>query len=289
MPLKNISISLEEQERLLRPLNDAFKDKSIDFQDQLMNLWAAENKLVKDYGREGLMMLLDQKTQVYVSGGKNRSLDIMHISEVPESCPWYHVRDLPLNEAILEIWEPFLIGMADDLADHAKDLFVILEEKQWHLVYPYLAKDYTGRKYYEFMGGRQPAPDAMLPKALLDAGWKMPEDLRDLYKVHGTFGAIEAVLRNDDTDAISSAEKLEASLSFLEKYVEEWKVGYSFFDLVPFCEDGAGNSQNFYKADPVGNSYITVDWDHETKEVSSGVMLEEFMDFHFGNKLKGYW
>lgn len=287
MPLNNLNVSPEEQTQLTKAIRDAFNNKKLDWNERLRTLWRAEWKLVEDYGHEGLMMLIDDKTQVYVDGGPNRSLDIMHISDVPEKCPWYALRELPLKEIIEQVWKPFAIGLVDDLTECTKDLFVIHEGKHWYLVYAYVTRDYNNVDYYDFFAGRESDPKAKLSKKLLDAGWKMPEDLKDFYEVHGTFGSMEAVLRNDDTHAISSAEKLEASLTFLEQYQEEWGAEYSFFDLLPFFEDGAGNSQNFYKADPVGNSYATVDWDHETKEISGGSMFEEFLDYHFGNTLKG--
>lgn len=285
--LPNIGIAHEEQAKILEGFDKAFSDNSIDFSEQLKRYYKSQFQMVEKYGRDGFMLLLDSETRVYVDSNTKRSLEIMHYSEMPESSPWYNLRDLPLDEAIEQIWEPFRIGLVDTLIEYVPDLFAIFEDGKWFLVYPYKVKDYANNEYYEFLGGREPEPNVKLPKALAKAGWKMPEDLLEFYGVHGTFGDVKAVLRNDDTHAIAAASTLEASLAFLEEKREEWEVGYSFFDLLPFFEDGAGNSQNFYKADPVGNTYITVDWDHETKEISGGVMLEEFIDYYFGEKLNG--
>jgi hypothetical protein len=115
----------------------------------------------------------------------------------------------------------------------------------------------------------------------------MPEDLKELYSVHGNFGDLKSALRNQLSHCIAAAERLETSLTFLEDKIEEWELDYSFFDLLPFWEDDAGNCQNFYKIEPIENSYATVDWDHETKEVSGYSTLAEFIDYQFGRTLRG--
>lgn len=285
--LPNIKLTADQQKKIRQKLKSFFKDQKLDFMEQLKAYYDYQVELVKTHGREGLMVFLDTETEVYVDGVNNRSLEIMHYSEVPESCPWHYLHELPQNEAIRKTWKNFSIDFVDLLETHTLELFSIFEEGNWYLVYAYQVKDYADNIFYEFLGGREPNPDAKLPKDLMKAGWKMPQDLKELYSVHANFGDLKSALRDDNSHCISSAEKLETSLTFLEEYVEEWEADYSFFDLLPFWEDGAGNCQNFYKKEPIDNSYSTVDWDHETKEISGSSTLAEFINYHYGQKLLG--
>lgn len=285
--LPHIGISAQEQEEIQEHLKSFFKNDQLEFMDQLAAYYKGQVELVEKYGREGLMIFLDTETQVYVGDGPNRSLDIMHYTEVPEACPWFHLHELPRDEVIRKVWENWPVKFTKSLVEYCLDLFVIFENNTWFLVYPYLAKNYDDARYYEFFAGSQPNPGAELPKALVEAGWKMPQDLKKLYAVHGRFGHAKSVLTGDRSDNIVPAEKLETSLTFLEEYVEEWEADYSFYDLLPFYEDSCGNSQNFFKTQWEVDSYATVDWDHETKEVSGYNYLSEFIDYRFGEPLRG--
>ncbi|WP_300662470.1 hypothetical protein [Fluviicola sp.] len=285
--LPHIGISAQEQEEIHLHLKSFFKNDQLEFLDQLAAFHKAELELVEKYGQEGLLILLDTKTQVYVSDGPNRSLEIMHYTAVPETCPWHHLHELPRNEAIRKAWENWPIDFVKSLEEYCVDLFAVFENNTWFLIYPYLAKNYDDTHYYAFLGGSQPHPDAQLPKELLEAGWNMPHDLKELYAVHGHFGNAQSVLTGDRSDNISPAEKLETSLTFLEEYVDEWEADYSFFELLPFHEDSCGNSQNFFKPEWEVDTYSTVDWDHETKEISGRSSLAEFIDHRFGESLRG--
>lgn len=287
--LPNIGIDISEQEKLFKQYDAAFSDKSIDFSTQLSNLWASQLEMVAKYGSDGLALLLDHETRVYESDGNKRSLQIMHYSDMPKKCPWYAWLHLSKEELIAKLWGHFSKEFVNTLSTYCIDIFVIFEAKKWYLAYTYKTKNYDGAEYYEFLGGRQGDPKAKLPVKLERAGWKMPEDLKELYAIHGNFGGIKSALRNDICDCVPSSGKLKASLAFLEKYVEEWEVDYSFHNLLPFWEDGAGNSQNFYKAEPTAGSYVTVDWDHETKEISGARSLTEFVVDHYTKKLEGEW
>lgn len=285
--LPNIGISAQEQGEIHEHLKSFFKNDQLEFMDQLAAYYKGQVELVEKYGREGLMIFLDTETQVYVGDGPNRSLDIMHYTEVPEACPWYHLHELPRDEAIRKVWENWPIKFTKSLVEYCLDLFVIFENNTWFLVYPYLAKNYDDARYYGFFAGSQPNPGSELPKALVESGWKMPQDLKKLYAVHGHFGHAKSVLTGDHSDNIVPVEKLDTSLSFLEEYVKEWEVDYSFYDLLTFYEDSCGNSQNFFKTQWEVDSYATVDWDHETKEVSGYNYLSEFIDYRFGEPLRG--
>ncbi len=287
--LPNIGIDAQEQKAIHQKLKSFFQNDKLDWSDRLKGYYDYQIELVKKYGRNGLMVFLDTETQVYVDGVNNRSLEIMHYSEVPEGCPWYNLHLLPLDKAIRTAWKEFEISFVDSLEKYTLDLFAIFEGGKWYLAYAYQTRDYEDNVYYEFLGGREPNPNAKLPKELVEAGWKMPGDLKELYAVHANFGNLKSALRDDNTHCICAAEKLGTSLTSLEKYVEEWEADYSFFDLLPFWQDGAGNYQNFLKTEIIGDSYATVDWDHETKEISGQCTLEEFIDYHDGQKLRGEW
>ncbi len=288
MSLNNITIPTERQTSLHQNFNKIFKDENTDFTERLTNLWSAQMETVSQYGRDGLMLVLDYEINRYTDKKNLKNLQIMHYTEAPNDCPWHHLHLLPLSEAIRKAWEASPMEFSKALEEECEDLFAVHASGKWFLIYAFKTANYQGAEYYEFFSGREPHPDAQLPKELIAAGWKMPEDLKAFYAVHGNFGDVLGSLDDTSVGCISSVYKLEASLTFLEEYVEEWEADYSFFDLLPFCEDGAGNSQNFYKAKPENSSYLTVDWDHETKEISQGENFADYINEHFGYKLQGY-
>lgn len=54
--------------------------------------------------------------------------------------------------------------------------------------------------------------------------------------------------------------------------------GYAFADLLEVSRDGAGNSQCFLRNEPDDDDPLTVDWDHETREISGEEPFFEFLD-----------
>ena len=89
--LPNIGIDAQEQKAIHQKLKSFFQNDKLDWSDRLKGYYDYQIELVKKYGRNGLMVFLDTETQVYVDGVNNRSLEIMHYSEVPEGCPWYNL------------------------------------------------------------------------------------------------------------------------------------------------------------------------------------------------------
>ena len=119
--LPHIGIESSEQEKLLRQFDNAFSDQSIDFSTKISNLYKSQMATVEQYGRDGLALLLDHKTRVYEDGNK-RSLEIMHYSDAPETCPWHGLKELPLKAAIREAWKAFPIALAGELESCCNDL-----------------------------------------------------------------------------------------------------------------------------------------------------------------------
>jgi hypothetical protein len=287
--LPHIGIDPSEQEKLHRQFDTAFSDDTIDFNTQLNNLWKSQMDLVERYGSDGLAFLLDHQTRVYVDADNKRSLHVVHYTALPENCPWHFLGTLRREDAIRKVWEAFPVEFVTTLALNCRDLFAIFDNERWFLAYAYIKTEYDNSTYYEFLCGAEPDPDAQLPEPLVQAGWNMPEDLKAFYAVHGSFGNLQSVMRNDESDCIKTAATLETSLAFLEEHVTDWEADYSFFDLLPFFMDSGGNCQNFYKQQPTGGSYLTVDWDRSTKELSGNASFPDFIDYRFGDTLRGEW
>jgi hypothetical protein len=287
--LPHIGIDPSEQEKLHRQFDAAFSDETIDFNTQLNNLWKSQMDLVEQYGSDGLAFLLDHETRVDADDDKKRSLHVVHYTALPQSSPWHSLSTLSPEAAIRKAWEAFPAAFVTTLAHNCKGLFGIFENDRWFLAYAYIKTEYDNSTYYEFLCGSEPEQDAQLPETLIGEGWKMPQDLKAFYAVHGSFGNLQSVMRGEESDCIKAAATLETSLTFLEEHVAEWEADYTFFDLLPFFMDSGGNCQNFYKQLPTDGSYMTVDWDRSTKELTGKAQFADFIDYRFGDTLRGEW
>jgi hypothetical protein len=58
------------------------------------------------------------------------------------------------------------------------------------------------------------------------------------------------------------------------------KVPYNGADLLEFFPDGTGNAQCFQRRSTQDAHPLTVDWDHETRELSGESDFFEFVDEH---------
>jgi len=108
---------------------------------------------------------------------------------------------------------------------------------------------------------------------LIKYEWTIPKDLKEFYSVHNGFGEIY------DAGFILSNEEIKVMGEMMNPICQKQNINpdeYSFNNLLEFLPDGGGNAQCFLK-DETGNNK-TVDWDHETWEISEEENFYEFID-----------
>lgn len=264
----------------------SFEVKHEDFSIAIALKEAAYTSAIDQYGLDGYLAALTHKLTHFLGHGK---LTVFHYRNAPEN-PWSFIDTLNLENAIDAIWKNYPVPFVNTFKKHCTEIFVVQKKEKWFLLYAYKGLTLDKKPSYDFLAGQAPETKPTLAEELINLGWKMPTDLQQLYSIHHGFGDINSVLRSDNAFAIVPAEKLDPWMNELEEVAREneWEVNYHFYDLLPFLGDGAGNYQCFYKTEPTETgSYYTVDWDHETKEISGRKTLAEFMEYEFGNTLKG--
>ena len=135
------------------------------------------------------------------------------------------------------------------------------------------AKLHDERDYYRIYTGGMSLYESNENPNLLEYGWLIPKDLAEFYSIHNGFGEIY------DANFILSNEQIRVMGEMMNPICKEQNVKpdeYSFDNLLEFFPDGAGNTQCFLR-DDTGNN-LTVDWDHETWEISEEEDFYEFID-----------
>ncbi|MCG8579928.1 MAG: SMI1/KNR4 family protein, partial [Bacteroidales bacterium] len=154
-------------------------------------------------------------------------------------------------------------------------LFIYAEQvdSTWHLHYLLKMKLYDDRDYYRVYTGGIPLMNADINTILKKYDWHIPKDLNDFYKIHNGFGEIynaNFVMSNNDIRVMGEM------MNPICKEQNSFPENYKFDDLLEFFPDGAGNAQCFYRYKPINN--LTVDWDHETWEISNQMGFFEFIN-----------
>lgn len=275
-------ITPEKQQEILL----SFDVQHENYLEKYRQVASAYTTCIDQYGIGGFLLAIPHRLMQYAG---HTNCTVFHYQDAPAENPWAFTKGLTVKKAIDEIWKSYPVPFVKTLKKYCIQLFVLRQQEKWFLLYPYKKVSWDNQLLYDFFAGAAPDATAQLPKETIEAGWTMPTDLRQLYSIHHGFGDVDSVLRNDNSFAIVASPKLLPQLSFLEEIAaeKEWDVNFSFHDLLPFLGDSAGNYQVFYKAEPTGTgSYYTVDWDHETKEISGRDTLAEFMEADFGESLR---
>lgn len=285
--LPNLTISPEEQERYAAVFHSVYNAPDVDFSTRLINLRNEQTKVIETHGRDGRMAVLEYEIRQYTKPHHLEGLSIIHFANAPIQSPWFDSRRFPLERFIADVWKNFRGPFVETLQANCIDAFVVQASGKWYLLYAYETSHYNSGVYCDFMAGREPELHPVFPAELTAAGWRLPGDLARLYSVHGAFGEVTAVFENGPHGCILPAGELELSLTFLDAVAKEdgWEIDYSFHNLLPFYEDGSGNSQNFYKILRNDDSYMTVGWDHETTELGNPEPLAEYLDRRFGDMM----
>lgn len=242
------------------------RDLEKDFDEEFIRTTNLEKKLINEYGFEGIKLIFEQKN----------SVNYFNLGHFPDDCPWYGINHERLEDGIEAIFLKIrskLPNLILSMKERCKFIFTEKKEKEWRLHYLMDAKLYDGRNYYRIYTGRMPLYEFSENLNLLKYSWSLPKDLGEFYSIHNGFGEI------DDANFILSNEQIAIMGEMMNPICKEQRVnpdGYKFDDLLEFFPDGAGNTQCFLRENSENN--ITVDWDHETWEISDKLNFYEFVD-----------
>lgn len=131
-----------------------------------------------------------------------------------------------------------------------------------------------GREHFKTYIGGAPKQNIQPNENLTKYSWGIPNDLQTFYSIHDGFGELY-----DGMNLIYQAKDLDVLVSVFEGLPEDMKFkpeGYKLEDLLEFFPDGAGNVQCFIRNSNGNNT--TVDWDHETREISDEIDFFSFID-----------
>ena len=184
---------------------------------------------------------LEKGVREFLKERKIKHEQLYAFSDVPENCPWYEHKDKAPSQAVKDIFEPvedMLPETVSLLAKHCKAILCMYENETWYLLY---VVKMWGSDYYLWVG-RQPADSPHLNPEALDAGWQIPEALREFYMVHEGFGESDLVYgeitdqRMWHANCIRPASRLEPSAWEIEG---EDGANYHPGQLLFFFHDGS--------------------------------------------------
>jgi hypothetical protein len=132
---------------------------------------------------------------------------------------------------------------------------------------------YDGRRYFEVLFGGAPTTTPRLSDRAESLGWVVPRSLRSLCAVHDGLRSTDRGL-SQCRELVDLGEIMDP-IAAEQQYVP---TGYRFQDLLEFFPDGSGNGQSFHRRHRDDDDPPTVDWDHETREISDESSFFEFTD-----------
>ena len=224
--------------------------------ERTMNL---ERLLVDAYGFDGIKLIFE---------GKN-SGSLYQLGEFPQQCPWAYLNGTEVDVAIDTLFASIageIPNLVATLKDRCKYLYAERRGETWMLHYFLDMALYDGRSHFVIYSGGEPNENPMANASLVKYQWDVPNDLKRLYAIHDGLGPI---LGSGDISVMAQV---------MDPICEDqnfFPVGYQFADLLEFHPDGCGNAQCFLRQ---GDQYMTVDWDHETREISSEDSFFEYLD-----------
>lgn len=235
-------------------------DPGKSFDSEFVRATNLENKLANKYGFDGVKLIFEDRN----------SANYHLLGNIPEASPWSYLNSLDMSGVIDTIFEPIKNKVPKLISAMKKRVRLIYVEKKditWKLHYLLDMRLYDNRNYYRIYTGGLPNPNAIRNKNLIEFDWSIPLDLQEFYSIHDGF------------TFVLSSEQIKVMAEIMNPIIEEQKIspeGYNFDDLLEFFPDGAGNAQCFIRIEEKNNS--TVDWDHETWEISEPIGFYEFID-----------
>ncbi|MCB0036523.1 MAG: hypothetical protein KDE51_20970 [Anaerolineales bacterium] len=182
--------------------------------------------------------------------------------------PWLQVQAPSVSEFIGRWWAPIQHHLPQTVSRLQAQCDTILaveaDGEPWALVY---VLSLLPTNDYGFLFGYAPTTNPQLRFEVTQQGWLTPSGLADFYQVHNGIGEPLIPLVNGARELTLLSEHFPAN--------ERPFLDYEPTELLEFAPDGGGNGQYFYKRLADGR---TVDWDHETRELSDEMPFWAFVD-----------
>ncbi|HEY0063166.1 MAG TPA: hypothetical protein VGC21_13675 [Telluria sp.] len=239
---------------------ELISDKALPFEQEFCRTTDLERSILDQFGRSGAEFIVSQHNLV-------PSFDA--------TCPW-QIEGLAAVDAVDKVLSPLrrlLPEFVSTLEERIRWVVPVRSEGEWQLVYLVDRALYDGRPYYELIVGGAPNLAPQLSERAASLGWKVPDAIKTLCLVHDGFGAVDS--------AILASRYLVDLGEIMDPIAKEQSFvpdDYEFQDLLEFCPDGAGNCQAFHRQRRDDPNPLTVDWDHETREISGERPFFEFVD-----------
>jgi hypothetical protein len=215
-----------------------------------------------------LELVLQTETQV-LPKGHNALADLS--ATIPSSWTRVLSSDASIADSIEQIWAPISEYAGDflrTLVARTVDIALVLSSETSLLHLLYVLESSKG-SIFGWLAGL-PATEQDIIDCEARLGIRLPESYNLFCQVHNGFSL----------DGLKTAgpERL-SGLFFLSTLLEGEPRSDDFDRLLAFSGDGAGNEQCYDLTMPTGDGdYVTVDWDHETRETSQPRVFWEY--FH---------
>jgi hypothetical protein len=246
-------------------LLDLVRDSRKDFGAEFIRTTNLEVSLIRQFGFDGLKLI-----------SASSKSEVFQLGSLPLECPWSYLNGKTHDAAIDAVFEPIshkVPQLISKMKERVRFIYTDNAGTTWKLHYFLDMKLYDDRDYFLIYSGGMPEPDPGVGKSLSDYKWSIPKDLKEFYAVHNGFGApgdSRYILRSNELTVMG---EMMNPIAKAQNVIPE---GYAFNDLLEFFPDGAGNAQCFLRKANGLNS--TVDWDHETWEISEESGFFEFID-----------
>ncbi|MYM27195.1 hypothetical protein GTP58_02530 [Duganella sp. CY15W] len=239
---------------------DLIRDKALPFEREFCRTTNLERSILDQFGRAGAEFIIRQHNLV-------PSFD--------STCPW-QIEGLEAIDAVEKVLSPLrrvLPEFMAVLAERIRWVVPVRSEGDWKLVYLVDRALYDGRPYYELIVGGTPNSSPRLSDRAQSLGWGVPKSMNKLCLVHDGFGALDSGILT--SRYLVDLGELMDPIAKEQGFVSD---DYEFQDLLEFSSDGAGNCQAFHRRSRDDLDPLTVDWDHETREISGETPFFEFAD-----------
>lgn len=242
------------------------RDASKEFDAEWVRTTNLERQIIDRFGFAGVKLVFES----------SNSENYFELGSFPDDCPWKNVSHLSSKAAIDFIFRPLaqeLPQLIETMKERILHIYAERMDSGWRLHYLLRMKTDDRRNSFTVYSGSEPIKDETPNPCLANYRWMIPTDLLRLYGIHDGFGNLRGV------KYILGSQGLAVQAELMDPICEEysnWPEDYRFSDLLEFFPDGSGNAQCFHRAASKPN--ITVDWDHETWELSDEIGFFEFVD-----------
>jgi len=247
-------------------------DPKKELQNELVRTSDLENQLIREYGVDAARIVLFDDPDV----------DLYPLGEFPDDCPWSGLNDkgtVGFVKSVLKPLKGVLGGMLEAMKKNCLFIFVDKIQGRWTVNYVLDTDLEDGRKYFRVYSGDEPNTDVEVNESLEQYYWSIPDGLAQFYAIHDGFGDSDAHYILSSKDLRVLAEVMDPVCKEQDLYPEDYK----FSNLLEFCSDGEGNAQCFYRKSVKDKEPKTVDWDHESWDLSYEMDFFEFVDECFSS------